>query len=116
MSSSNAATVLLEPEKEAAQEPEQKRLKWHVQSFGLTHPGKVRPANEDQFLVARLTKSLHVEHTSLPQTRIRHGSDQSYLFLVADGMGGHAAGEKASALVVDSIEEFVLNTFKWFFR
>jgi protein phosphatase len=37
------------------------------------------------------------------------------LFLVADGMGGHQAGEHASALAVVAIEQFTLNTFKWFF-
>jgi protein phosphatase len=38
------------------------------------------------------------------------------LFLVADGMGGHHAGERASALAVQSIEDFVLNSLKWFFH
>jgi protein phosphatase len=31
-------------------------------------------------------------------------------------MGGHRAGEQASALAVVAIEEFTLNTFKWFFH
>jgi len=34
--------------------------------------------------------------------------------VVADGMGGAAAGERASALAVESIESFVQNTLKWF--
>ena len=37
------------------------------------------------------------------------------LFIVADGMGGHQAGEQASALAVETIEAFALNTLKWFF-
>ena len=36
--------------------------------------------------------------------------------LVADGMGGAAAGERASALAVKTLEESVLNTLKWFFH
>jgi PPM family protein phosphatase len=85
-----------------------------VRSFGLTDPGKVRDTNEDQFLIAVLLKVLQVEQTSLPQPKVQHSSDRSYLFVVADGMGGHAGGEKASALAIDSVESFLLETFKWF--
>jgi PPM family protein phosphatase len=85
-----------------------------VRSFGLTDPGKVRPTNEDQFLIATLLKALKVERTSLPQPEVQHSSDRSYLFAVADGMGGHAGGEQASALAIDSVETFVLDAFKWF--
>ncbi|HYU79632.1 MAG TPA: protein phosphatase 2C domain-containing protein, partial [Vicinamibacterales bacterium] len=41
--------------------------------------------------------------------------ERAHVFLVADGMGGHRAGERASALAVVAIEQFTLNTFKWFF-
>jgi protein phosphatase len=85
-----------------------------VRSFGLTHPRKVRDRNEDHFLIAALLKALQVEQTSLPQPTVQHSSDRSHLFVVADGMGGHAGGEKASALAVDSVESFILETFKWF--
>src|SRR5438874_2925828 len=85
-----------------------------VRSFGLTDPGKVRKTNEDQFLIALLLKSLQVQRTSLPQPAVQHSSDRSYLFVVADGMGGHAGGEQASALAIGSVESFILETFKWF--
>jgi protein phosphatase len=85
-----------------------------VRSFGLTDPGKVRAANEDQFLIAVLLKALQVERTSLPQPQVQHSSDRSHLFVVADGMGGHAGGQKASALAIDSVESFILETCKWF--
>ena len=85
-----------------------------VRSFGLTDIGRVRSANQDQFLVAVLLKALQVEHTSLPQRRIQHSPDRSHLFVVADGMGGHAGGEQASALAIDSVETFILKSFKWF--
>lgn len=86
-----------------------------VDTFGLTDTGKVRPANEDNFLVAELSKALCVKQSSLKAPVTQHGQDRGHLFLVADGMGGHAAGERASALAVQSIEEFVLNTLQWFF-
>src|SRR5215211_2446618 len=59
-----------------------------VNAFGLTHVGRQRQHNEDAFLV----------------------EDDAMLFLVADGMGGHAAGEIASRIAVDSISEFILHT------
>jgi protein phosphatase len=87
-----------------------------MRSFGLTDRGKVRATNEDQFLTAVLLKALQVQGTSLPQRKVQHSSDRAYLFVVADGMGGHAGGEQASALAIDSVETFMLETFKWFFR
>jgi len=85
-----------------------------VLSFGLTDAGKVRANNEDQFLIAVLLKALQVQQTSLPQPKVQHSTDRGYLFVVADGMGGHAGGEHASALAIDSVETFILETFKWF--
>jgi PPM family protein phosphatase len=87
-----------------------------VRTFGLTDPGRVRPSNEDQFLVAELTKAMRVQYASLPQPQTQYADERRYLFIVADGMGGHQAGEQASALAVQSIEAFTLNTLKWFFR
>jgi len=59
-----------------------------IKAYGLTHVGRQRQHNEDSYLVA----------------------DEAKLFLVADGMGGHAAGEIASRIAVDSISEFILHT------
>jgi protein phosphatase len=86
-----------------------------VEFGALTDTGKLRDNNEDHFLVARLSKTMQVCKTSLPQ---QGGTlcpeEDGYLFVVADGMGGEAAGERASALAVESIEGFALNTLKWF--
>ena len=86
-----------------------------VTAFGITDKGKVRSANEDQFLIAELTKAMRVWQTSLPEPKVQIGEERAHLFLVADGMGGHQAGERASALAVAAIENFTLNSFKWFF-
>lgn len=85
---------------------------------GLTHPGLVRPANEDQYLIATLNKSMQVHSTSLnldDQTRL-FGSSQGRLLVVADGMGGHAAGERASTIAIDGLATYLLNTMHWYFR
>ena len=85
-----------------------------VTSFGATDRGRVRPTNEDHFLIADLAKTMDVRQTSIEEPRARFGEQRGHLFLVADGMGGHRAGEHASALAVTLIEQFALNTFRWF--
>jgi serine/threonine protein phosphatase PrpC len=85
-----------------------------VTAFGVTDKGNVRAHNEDQFLIAELSKSMRVWQTTLPEPKLQVGEERAHLFLVADGMGGHQAGERASALAVAAIEQFTLNTFKWF--
>jgi protein phosphatase len=87
-----------------------------VNAFGLTDKGRVRSSNEDQFLIAELTKTMRIRHTSLPEPKARFGNERGHLFLVADGMGGHQAGEQASAIAVVAIQHFTLNTFQWFFH
>ena len=67
-----------------------------VRSCGLTDPGKVRKTNQDQFLIAVLRKTLQVQRTSLPAPKVQYSSDQSYLFVVADGIGGVAGGEEVA--------------------
>ena len=56
-----------------------------IESAGLTDVGKLRNDNEDTLLV----------------------DDDLGLYIVADGMGGHRAGEVASKLVVESIQDYL---------
>ena len=56
--------------------------------YGQTDVGRKRTHNEDNFFL-------------LPEEN---------LFVVCDGMGGHASGEVASQIVVDSMREFYLET------
>ncbi len=67
----------------------------------LTDLGRTRDHNEDTYLVADLTKGTT---DVLNASRAELGPKGS-LFLVADGMGGAAAGELASALAADTIFE-----------
>jgi protein phosphatase len=85
---------------------------------GTSDLGKVRKANEDQFLIAELSKSMLIHLTSLPiedSTRLL-GRRPGYLFLVADGLGGGPAGERASRLAVDSAIRTLMGTMPWFYR
>jgi protein phosphatase len=71
-----------------------------VSVFGKTDLGRTREHNEDTFLVADLSTgnaSLH------PTVRRHEVGPRGSLFMVADGMGGAAAGELASAMAADLI-------------
>ena len=57
-----------------------------LDAVARTDPGPVREANEDCFLV----------------------DVETGLFVVADGMGGHASGEIASAIAVEAVQSVLL--------
>jgi protein phosphatase len=82
-----------------------------VELGGLSHRGLVRPNNEDHFLVARLDRSMQTLITNLPPGSVPERSvDTVYGMLVADGMGGHAAGEVASRTAIATLVQLVLRT------
>lgn len=85
-----------------------------VRGFGLSHPGQVRPNNEDVFVVGELARTLIVRHTNVPQPDETHSRHRGHVFLVADGVGGNEAGDVASRLGAASVEEFLLNVFRRF--
>lgn len=56
-------------------------MNWNYFTFAKTHAGKVRPYNEDALL----------------------DMTEQHIWVVADGMGGHSAGDIASQMLVDRI-------------
>ena len=85
-------------------------------TFGLSDCGRVREANQDQFLIAELVKSMLVSATTLELGERVFGRVQGEILLVADGMGGHAAGEQASQLAISHLVHRLLNSVHWFFH
>lgn len=79
-----------------------------VSVFGKSDTGRNREHNEDSFLVADLT----AKNASLqPQVRDHELGLKGSLLVVADGMGGAAAGEVASAMATKTIYDHMAN--KW---
>lgn len=88
-----------------------------VDAAGLTHPGLVRTSNEDHFLVSRLGRYFETVSTSLPPHDLpARAEDSNYSLIVADGMGGHAAGEIASRLAIREIVRLAFELPDWIVR
>src|SRR3990172_5087635 len=73
-----------------------------IEVFAKTDRGKTRDHNEDRFLVADLTRR---DASLLPSVREHEVGERGSLFIVADGMGGAAAGELASEMATQNIYE-----------
>ena len=89
----------------------------HVDVSALTHTGHHRENNEDQFFVAKVTRALETVMTSLPPGEVPdHAAELNYLMVVADGMGGHAAGEVASRMTISALVALALEIPDWILR
>jgi len=85
-----------------------------VELGATTHQGHVRENNEDSYLLMRFGRSLERLTTNLDE----HLLEQNYTLtgyglLVADGMGGMAAGEVASRMAISKLLELVVDTSDW---
>jgi serine/threonine protein phosphatase PrpC len=89
-----------------------------IDAFGLSHRGKVRPENQDHFLLASIHKRLRILQSNLPDD---HGIDTeeqrvAFLGMVADGVGGSTGGREASATAIRVATQYVAMTTDCFMR
>lgn len=81
---------------------------------GISHQGLVRESNQDSFLVIKFGRSLENLMTNLDEDLFEQNYVMSgYGMLVADGMGGMAAGDVASRLALTKLIELIIDTSDW---
>lgn len=87
-----------------------------VMSAAASHPGLVRPQNEDHYLLLEAGRFLRTLDTNLPPGSVPQTYEEVvHAMGVADGMGGQAAGEVASRLALTLMAHMVLETPVWIF-
>jgi serine/threonine protein phosphatase PrpC len=89
-----------------------------IDAYGVTHPGKVRRDNQDHYLLCSLRRQLVVRGSSIPGAGELLGDSErlASLAMVADGVGGAAAGETASRVALTSITRYVSRSLRCYYR
>jgi protein phosphatase len=82
-----------------------------------SHPGYHRDHNEDHYLISRLGRSIETIDTSLHFGDVPERAEEvNYVMIVADGIGGHAAGEVASRMAISALISLALDLPDWILR
>ena len=74
----------------------------YVEMWGQTDVGRERPNNEDTFLLVDLTTGAELPSSLVSPAQV---GKKGLLLMVADGMGGHEAGEVASYMAVQAVSQ-----------
>ena len=88
-----------------------------IDLFGTSNSGKLRRSNEDHFVVVRCERVLETTFSNMldnqPGNRVE---ETAYGMIVADGVGGEAAGEVASHEAIYGLLSLALQTPDWQFK
>lgn len=88
-----------------------------VDLAAATNRGLVRANNEDHYLALRFGRTLETVSTNIAEASLAPSLEETgYGMVVADGMGGMAAGDVASRTALTKLVELVVNTPDWFMR
>lgn len=84
-----------------------------VDTWGVTHKGKVRPDNQDHFFLGSLVRGVMVDQASVTEGggTLLHRERLASLGVVADGVGGSDGGEKAARRAVEELVSSVSTFF-----
>ena len=98
--------------------PERKPRDDELDAFGVTHAGKVRPTNQDHFLLGSLRQRFKLRQSSLPELdHLPIVEDRvASLIMVADGVGGGQRGDKASQLAVEELTQYVNESARCYYH
>jgi protein phosphatase len=85
-----------------------------VEFSAKSHPGRVRPNNEDHYLILRLDRSQEILETSLPKSDfLRRFDEHGYAMLIADGIGGTGTGAVASRVALSTLAHLAMHYGRW---
>ena len=98
--------------------PERKPRDDELDAFGITHAGKVRPTNQDHFLLGSLRQRFMLRQSSLPEiAQLPIVEDRvASIIMVADGVGGGQKGDKASQLAVEELTQYVNESARCYYH
>ena len=110
MGAGGSTVALMAVDKPGVPRPEDEDL----DMFGITHKGKVRADNQDQFLISTVHPQIVISHTSIPNPERLplRGTRLGTVLILADGVGGAAAGSEASRIATEAVTTYVSSTLR----
>ena len=88
-----------------------------IDTYGVTNRGKVRPDNQDHFVIGSLRKRLNIRQSSLPLDNVPLAEERVASFMmVADGVGGGLKGEQASRMALEVVTTYLTESARCYYR